>query len=483
MRNWVQPDDVFWENEVNANRITSLVMTLCMLSLVLAVFLNLIGVFETGERMISVGIQGIIELAIPVILCRVFKGARWWLKYLMIAMLLLACSRISALLSFNVSYIMLVPLICSARYFSRNFTLVVGILTVILVLVADVWSFRIGSIDMNYVPSLPVGTQIVVETTTEDAVLAQGITPGQMARYYLVVGFLPKLIILVIVTMCLTLIADRGRQMVLDGARASRDATQIETELNTATQIQTGMLPSTFPPFPDHAEFDIFASMTPAKEVGGDFYDFFLIDDDHLGIVMADVSGKGIPAALFMMASKILIGDHANMGKSPAEVLSFVNDIICANNEAEMFVTVWLGVLDVRTGVITAANAGHEYPVIMQSGGRFEKLHDRHGLVIGGIEGVPYSDYQVTLEPGSKVFLYTDGVTEATNADLELYGLERLVGFLNEKGSCGCRELVDEVIGDVHAFVGDAEQSDDITMLCLEYKGPARAPETHKETT
>ena len=231
------------------------------------------------------------------------------------------------------------------------------------------------------------------------------------------------------------------------------------------------MLPHIFPPFPDRSEFDIFATMDPAKEVGGDFYDYFLIDSDHLCMVIADVSGKGVPAALFMMASKIILQSVAMLGASPAKILEKTNEAICSNNEAQMFVTVWLGILELSTGRLVAANAGHEYPVLKRPGGDFELYKDKHGFVIGGMEGVKYREYELMLEPGARLFVYTDGVPEATNAEKELFGTERMVRALNGNADAAPVEILRGMRGAVDAFVRDAEQFDDLTMLCLEYKG------------
>ena len=246
---------------------------------------------------------------------------------------------------------------------------------------------------------------------------------------------------------------------------------RISTELSLATRIQTAMLPHVFPPFPERTEFDIYASMNPAKEVGGDFYDFFLIDNDHLGLVMADVSGKGVPAALFMMASKIILQSCAMLGGSPAEILTKTNEAICSNNQEEMFVTVWLGILEISTGKLTAANAGHEYPVIRNAGGRFELFKDKHGFVIGGMSGAKYREYEIQMEPGSKLFLYTDGVPEATDADKNMFGTERMVDALNTEPEASPEEILKNVRSAVDGFVKEAEQFDDLTMLCIEYRG------------
>ena len=253
--------------------------------------------------------------------------------------------------------------------------------------------------------------------------------------------------------------------------KVTAEKERIGTELALATRIQADMLPNIYPAFPERAEFDIYASMNPAKEVGGDFYDFFLVDDDHLCVFIADVSGKGVPAALFMMASMIILANNAQMGKTPAQILQDTNAAICSNNREEMFVTVWLGILEISTGKLTAANAGHEYPVIKSPNGKYELLKDKHGFVIGGISGARYKEYEVQLEPGSILFLYTDGVPEATSAEKELFGNDRMLDALNKISSSSPKDILDGVRNAVDDFVKDAEQFDDLTMVCVEYKG------------
>jgi len=266
-------------------------------------------------------------------------------------------------------------------------------------------------------------------------------------------------------------LSKRTKNYITQITQITAEKERVSTELNMATQIQEGMLPNIYPAFPDRPEFDIYATMDPAREVGGDFYDFFLVDDDHLCMVMADVSGKGVPAALFMMASKIILQNNAMMGKSPAQILTDTNTAICSNNKMEMFVTVWLGLLEISTGKLTAANAGHEYPALRRCDGGFALVHDKHGFVIGGMEGVKYKEYEFTLHPGEKLFLYTDGVPEATDADHALFGTERMLAALNESAEASTVDILKNVRRSVDAFVKDAEQFDDLTMLCLEYKG------------
>ena len=246
---------------------------------------------------------------------------------------------------------------------------------------------------------------------------------------------------------------------------------RIGTELSLARRIQENSIPNVFPAFPDRKDLDIFASMTPARQVGGDFYNFFLVDEDHLALVIGDVSGKGIPAALFMMVTNILISDRTMMGGTPGEILTFVNKGICEHNQAEMFVTVWLGVLELSTGKLTACNAGHEYPALKHADGTFELYKDRHGFVVGGMEGIQYRNYEIQLQPGDKLFVYTDGVPEATDAAEQLFGTERMLEALNTDPDAVPEQILGNVRAAVDHFVKEAEQFDDLTMMCLEYRG------------
>ena len=259
-----------------------------------------------------------------------------------------------------------------------------------------------------------------------------------------------------------------------DLTRVTQEKARVRTELDMASKIQKGALPDSFPAFPDRQEFELYASMEPAKEIGGDFYDFFLIDEDHLCLVIADVSGKGVPAALFMMASKIILANNAIMGKSPSEILCDSNNAICANNKLEMFVTVWVGILEISTGILSAANAGHEYPAIKKENGGFEIFKDRHGFVLGGEEGMKYRDYEIRLSPGDKLFVYTDGVPEANDPDGNMFGVERMIDALNEDPDASPEQVLGTVRGEISKFVKEAEQFDDMTMLCLDYKGPQK---------
>ena len=253
-------------------------------------------------------------------------------------------------------------------------------------------------------------------------------------------------------------------------SKITAEKERIGAELNVATQIQADMLSRIFPAFPERKEFDIYATMNPAKEVGGDFYDFFLVDDDHLAVVIADVSGKGVPAALFMVIAKTLIKNHAQNKETPGSVFTQANAQLCEGNDAGLFVTAWMGVLEISTGHFVYVNAGHNPPLLKHAGGGYEWLKSRPGFVLAGMEGVRYRENSLQMEPGDCLYLYTDGVTEATNGAQELFGEARLQAVLNEAPDLPVDRLLPKVKQSIDTFVGEAEQFDDITMLGLEYK-------------
>ena len=275
--------------------------------------------------------------------------------------------------------------------------------------------------------------------------------------------------------------ADMERELAAyeaDLTAVTAEKERIATELNLAANIQAHMLPTTFPAFPDRREFDIYASMTPAKEVGGDFYDFFMVDEDHLALVMADVSGKGVPAALFMMASRTMLKGTTQAGLDPAAVLDWVNGQICENNPDCMFVTVWLGILEISTGLLTWADAGHERLMLWQDGA-WKCLPKKSGVALGALEpellalkpGPTFRNHELVLKPGDAVFQYTDGVTEAMTEAREQFGMDRLTEALSGAGTVKPDELLPHVREKIDAFVQGAPQFDDITMLSLLYHG------------
>ena len=248
-------------------------------------------------------------------------------------------------------------------------------------------------------------------------------------------------------------------------------AARIDAELEFARTIQHSSLPSVFPPYPNRRDFDIYATMDTAKEVGGDFYDFYLLNENELAFLAADVSGKGIPAAMFMMKAKTMIKSLVESGMNVAEVFTKANEFLCEGNDANMFVTAWIGVLNLQTGHLEYANAGHNPPLVQRKDGGYEYIKVRPNFVLAGMEGMPYRKHEMILEPGESIYLYTDGVTEAQNLNQELYGEERLAKCLNQAKDLNVDRICKKVKEDVDAFVDKAEQFDDMTMLCLKYYG------------
>ncbi len=261
---------------------------------------------------------------------------------------------------------------------------------------------------------------------------------------------------------------DRMKEYIRDITAITAEKERIGAELSVATHIQASMLPSIFPPFPDRKEFELYAKMDPAKEVGGDFYDFFMIDDDHIALVIADVSGKGVPAALFMVIAKTLIKNHAQSGSKAEDILMMSNDQLCEGNGEELFVTAWIGIVDLKTGVMSYCDAGHENPYVIHADGSIEILKpQKKKPPLAAMEGIKYLANETTLKKGDCLFLYTDGVPEATNSNDELYGTDRLEKVLAAKSSDDTEKLLADVRADVDDFVADAPQFDDLTMLAF----------------
>ncbi|MBO5987112.1 MAG: SpoIIE family protein phosphatase, partial [Lachnospiraceae bacterium] len=264
---------------------------------------------------------------------------------------------------------------------------------------------------------------------------------------------------------------DSLEKYIADLKEATAKEERIVGELAAATNIQASMLPRDFEEFSKRKEFDLYATMTPAKEVGGDFYDYFMVDDDHVALVMADVSGKGVPAALFMVIAKTLIKSHLQNGESPADALTHVNEQLCEGNEEQLFVTVWLAVIELSTGKGVAANAGHEHPTLKKADGTYELVTYRHSPAVATMEGLRFKEHEFELQPGDRLFVYTDGVPEATNASEELMGPDRMLEALNGNASDKPEDLLRAVREGIDAFVGDAPQFDDITMMGFFYYG------------
>ena len=476
LRERLTPDEMFVETEAQANKLAALILFCSGLIIALILVLTAFGLFLLPmESVFSPLIQAFAEVVILIIICRVVKYRAWWLKHLLMLAIIFVYARLDCVVTHKAAILMVLPVILSSRYFSRRVTIFTSLVSTVAFAVSAVYGATHGMININIVTMDPGITMITTGGFLGDTVKNAGVSDAMLIKNTMLFDYLPKWLMFSIATIVSCNIARRGREMVMTQHEKDVETARISTELNLATRIQADMVPNIYPAFPDRREFDVYATMDPAKEVGGDFYDFFLVDDDHLCLVMADVSGKGVPAALFMMASKIILANNAMIGKSPAQILTDTNAAICSHNREEMFVTVWLGILEISTGKRVAANAGHEYPVIKHGDGSFEVLRDKHGFVIGGMAGMKYKEYELTLEPGSKLFLYTDGVPEATDAENNMFGADRMLEALNEEKEGTTVDILKHVRASVDGFVNGAEQFDDLTMLCMEYRGPEKA--------
>ena len=470
--------ETLWKNEVQANLMVAriLLYTAGLDALILA--LTFAGVFfsTSDTQVVATLIWTFFELVIPAVICLYLKGEKRWLKSLLLLIYTIVLARLSAILSFNVILCLVFPVVLSVRYYSRPVTIATAVMTVLLSGVADYFCIvqRWGRPDINML-RLPAGTVIKFDALTRlrDVVIDAGLIDyADLWAQYLQHSFIPKMILYSLIAFICTEIARRGRIAILEQKAETEKTQRLATELNLASEIQNNVLPNIFPVFPERKEFTLYASMTPAKEVGGDFYDFFMIDDDHIGLVMADVSGKGIPAALFMMVTRTLLKNRAQMGGSPSEVLYSVNNQLCEGNVAELFVTIWFGILEISTGKGIAANAGHEHPVIRRKDGHYELVVYNHSPIVGVMEGMKFKEHEFQLNPGDSLFVYTDGVAEANNKEQELFGTDRMLEALNKNPDAMPDEIIANVKEGIYDFANGAEQFDDITMLSLKYFGP-----------
>ena len=428
-------EDILKENEKHANIVTATTMFHLFLVVVIGWILSRIHIANTETiNMTYAVVNCFIGLCVPAIICFILKGERVWLKYLLLGSFILSLVTIDNKMTYTTAFLMVIPVILSARYYKKQFTVLVSTTTLVSFLI---FSFVSG---VDYIKNY------------------QSIISAFLLYY--------------VVAFASVQISQSGKNMVEKQKEITEKGARIETELNLANTIQKSMLPSIFPPFPEHKEIDIYASMIPAKEVGGDFYDMFLVDDNHLAICVADVSGKGVPASLVMMITKILIKNVTKIDYDVDKAFTRVNNMLCDGNTTGIFITSWFGIIDLRNGKVEYVNAGHNPPLIYsKKKNEFTYLKTKPNLVLAGLDNIKYAKHELTIEPGDKIFLYTDGVTESTNVKSELYGEERLLSFLNNHTKLNAEETIKAVKEDIDKFVDALEQFDDITMLELVYNG------------
>ena len=469
-KNEVLGGDLFRENEKNANHYTVRCLMFAAGVTVLIWILNLLNFFIVDDALMNLVMPvSIVLLLIPLLLEKFAHLPSNVVRYILFLFFVLVIAMMSIAMPRHLVLAWACPVMLACHYYSPKFARFALVATLIAMLVALYGGIFFGEWDRNilgnYVPEYDAFPQRI--EYLRERMSAGNNTYLRALEFY----YLPRAGILFVVYLICSTLSKRTRKLLVKQAEAAKEAERISTELNVAHQIQTSMLPSIFPAFPEHDEFDIYASMTPAKEVGGDFYDFFMVDDRHLAVVIADVSGKGVPAALFMVIGKTLIKDHTQPGRELGSVFTEVNELLCQSNSEGLFITAFEGVLDLDTGDFVYVNAGHDAPFICRKDGSFEPLMVKPGFVLAGLEGTKFTEGKIKLSEGDKLFHYTDGVTEATNRNNELYGRGRMAIALEQAKTKKPRDILASVKENIDAFVGEAPQFDDITMLCVEYSG------------
>jgi hypothetical protein len=459
---------LYKENETNANHYTIRCLIFAAGITVLIWILNLLDFFAVDDILMNVAMPiGIVLMVIPLFLERFAKIPSNILRYVLFLFFALAIAILSVAMPRHLVVAWALPIVLACHYYSPSFARFALITTLIMMLIALYAGMYLGEWENNI---LDFHEPIDGVMERHAYIMARKQEGRDLLKIAFDFYFLPRAGILYVLYLICSTLSKRTHSLLVKQAEASRETERISAELNVANHIQTSMLPNLFPAFPEREEFDIYAGMTPAKEVGGDFYDFFMVDDRHLAVVIADVSGKGVPAALFMVIGKTLIKDHTQPGRDLGEIFTEVNELLCESNSEGLFITAFEGVLDLDTGEFVYVNAGHDAPFIYRRDGFYEPLAVKSGFVLAGMENTRFSEGKIVLGAGDKLFHYTDGVTEATNIHNVLYGKERLLNVLNENKGQTPKETLSSVKADIDNFVGEVPQFDDITMLCVEYR-------------
>lgn len=469
VRNAIADGNGYLANEITANVMVGTTMMIIFAVMLLCLLLNEVGVFTADARVmrLAVLVAAVVEVPITILNTK-YVGTKKWLKIPLMIDLILVCAILSATLGHNVTLVMVFPVIVSTRYFDEKYTRKVALLTAVVFTAACFANAFFGIMNLNMV-NFPDGGVLAVAPGQKlrDAIVASGYDTWSYVKSSYLNDFFPRCIVFLCLSISCRFVASRGKKMIEIQSETTKKASRIETELDLATKIQTSMLPCLLPAFPGHENIELRAVYHPAKEVGGDFYDYFIIDKTHVGVVIADVSGKGVGAALFMTISKTVLKNQLQLGISPADALTNANRQLCENNEAGLFVTCWAGVYDTENGVLTFVNAGHNPPVVMKKGEAPVFLKQRRGFVLAGLDEFNYREETLELAKGDEMFFYTDGVTEATDANNQLYGEERLLSCLSACGEDSVENQLVTLKKDIDGFVGEADQFDDITVMAM----------------
>lgn len=456
-------------NEITANVMVGTTMMLIFAVMLICLLLNEVGVFSADKVSMrwAVLLASVVEVPITV-LNSIYAGTKKWLRNPLMVDLILVCAILSAVLGHNITLVMAFPLVVSTRYFDSKYTLNVAVLTAIVFAISGIVGGFFGIVNLNML-RFPNSVTLTAAAGAKlrDTISEADIDRAVYTKELFINEFIPRCIVFLSLAVSCRYVANRGKLMIDMQSENTRKTARIETELDLARQIQTSMLPCILPAFPDHENIDLRAVYYPAKEVGGDFYDYFKIDETHVGIVIADVSGKGVGAALFMTISKTVLKNQLQLGISPSEALNNSNRQLCENNDAGLFLTCWAGVYDTETCALTFVNAGHNPPIILRGGEKAEFIKQKSGFVLAGFEDFHYQQEVLQLDVSDEMFFYTDGVTEATNAENILYGETRLLECLENCREKPVSEQLEMLKADIDTFADGNEQFDDITLMAM----------------
>lgn len=464
--------NIFHQAEVDGNKLSCFICLVAMIMfMVMYILISLkvvVVVADENSRTIFTNLM-VVLMTFCYILGRVFNYDRQWLKYVLFFSLLIIFCLNYAFANYGMHIILIIPLILSCRYYSRKFILFVFLFT----LVSSYFGITLGAIVVavrNGMSSLRMQYDGTMIPSLKSALELLGINVFDIVKEAIRTNFIPIMILEFLVFLVCNAITETGTHMIQEQSEISSINASVEKELSVAADIQSSMLPSVFPPYPERDDFDIYASMIPAKEVGGDLYDFFLVSDSKIAILIGDVSGKGVPAAMFMVRARTLIKDYTLMGKNLGDVFTEVNNELLVGNKEGFFVTAWLGIIDLANQKLSFVNAGHNPPLIKNNSNSFKFLNMNSGFLLSGIENYVYMEEYIDFYPGDRILLYTDGVTEARNNYKDFYTEKKLLEYVNKNIDKDCKELVLGVNQDLMSFSNGANQYDDITMLDFDYK-------------
>lgn len=393
-------------------------------------------------------------------------------KYILVMIFLIVIGSSSLLYVQSLMTVPPIALVMIARYYDKKFTRIMSVVTIVFIFVSIIISMSRGFIvDLNAVALEPGQTITIPENSVWilDGLLKLDVPTAKIIEYFVLTIVVPYVIVYIALVACFRGIITSGNSMIEKSKEEAKSQAIVERDLSIATKLQSTMQPVNFDDYGLQDKVSVYGIMQAARQVGGDFYDFFKLDDNHLCFLIGDVSGKGVPAALFMMRAQTCLKDMAVMGIKPAEILEKANEILNDRNEEKYFVTIWIAILDVTTGELLYSNAGHNNPLIRRANGEFEYMECEVNFVTAMMPGMIYEPESTTLNPGDSVFLYTDGVTDNKNSAGEFYGEERLKATLNKYKEYTSRELIEAIQSNLMDFKEDADQFDDITMLTIQY--------------